>query len=90
MWAESAAGGFAKKKVDLENSKPPLKSPEKSKEVSKKESTSNTLGSIKKTVVKLQQIPSKEQQQSTMMQQMQLESNAGPKGSQVPPHRTPI
>ena len=52
VWAESAAGGFAKKKIDPDN-KPPLKSPEKSKDLSKKESSNNAMGSIKKTVVKL-------------------------------------
>ena len=58
MWGESAAGGFSKKKIESE-SKIPLKSPEKQKDISKKETSTNntTIGSIKKTIVKLNTMP---------------------------------
>ena len=56
VWAESAAGGFSKKKIDPD-SKPLLhKPPDKQhslKEVTKKDSSisNNTLGSIKKSTI---------------------------------------
>ena len=62
IWSDSAAGGFSRKKVHESlqlGSKSGMKSPEKllnpSKELTKKESSisSNTIGSIKKTVIKL-------------------------------------
>jgi len=63
VWAESAAGGFAKKKLDFE-SRPFIKSPEKQstmKEIAKKDSTMSTnMNSIKKTVLKLNSMPNAE------------------------------
>jgi len=64
VWAESAAGGFAKKKLDFE-SRPFIKSPEKQsatmKEIAKKDSTMSTgMNSIKKTVLKLNSMPNPE------------------------------
>jgi len=62
IWAESAAGGFSKKKIDLgASSNPFIKSPEKP--VSKKDSgvgigmSSTTMSSVKKTLVKLHSMP---------------------------------
>ena len=58
MWAESAAGGFSKKKIDL-SVNPLQKSPEKHsiKEVAKKDSgagmNSTGMGSTKKPMAKL-------------------------------------
>ena len=55
IWAESAAGGFSKKKIDL------TKSPEK--QDPKKDSavgigmSSTTMGSVRKTIVKLHTMP---------------------------------
>lgn len=63
VWAESAAGGFAKKKLDFEN-KPFIKSPEKQstmKEITKKDSSlAGNMNSIKKTVVKLNSMPNQD------------------------------
>ena len=75
VWAESAAGGFAKRKIDAETTKPVLKqSPEKShtmKEVTKKESSGNAIGgSIKKTVVKLNSMPNNGIPKGTLVSQM--------------------
>lgn len=58
IWSETAAGGFSKKKIEIDSSKPFNKSPEKhlGKEVTKKESTmgaSAVPGSVKKTIIKL-------------------------------------
>jgi len=71
IWAESAAGGFSKKKIEPE-SKPLTKSPEMklSKEVSKKESANNTLCSVKKTVLKLNSISAKDTQQANSFAQI--------------------
>jgi len=70
VWGESASGGFSKKKIDPE-SKLPLKSPEKQKDIQKKDSIANntTIGSIKKTIVKLNTLPpTKEAPQSNLVQ----------------------
>lgn len=76
VWAESAAGGFSKKKIDPE-SKPMAKSPDRgasSKDVTKKESMNNTLGSVKKTIIKLNSLPSKETAQgNNIASQLQRE-----------------
>ena len=61
VWAESAAGGFSKKKVEVDK---PLgvKSPQRhatNKEVTKKDSNNN-MGSVKKQVLKLNSMPNAE------------------------------
>lgn len=72
IWAESASGGFAKKKIDVEN-KPWLKSPDKhpsSKEVSKKDSSmtnGTTVGSVKKTMAKLHSMPNTDLHSSNLV-----------------------
>lgn len=64
IWSETAAGGFSKKKIEIDSSKPFNKSPDKhtsSKDVTKKDSsmgTSSIPGSVKKTVIKLNSMQS--------------------------------